>query len=190
MSRLPAKTRDQLDDKGQALWDQILETRGADLVGEDGGFRGPFNAFVYAPEVGRRLADLGGVLRFKTSVDRRLLEMAIITIGAHWKAEFEWWAHSRMAREFGISDAVIDAVQHGRTPTFEADDERVVHEVALELATTGHLLDATYQAGVGVLGEQGMFEITALCGYYTLISFLLNAFEVPLPPRATPAWSA
>jgi hypothetical protein len=33
-----------------------------------------------------------------------------------------------------------------------------------------------------------MVELVAICGYYTLISFLLNAFEVPLPDGATPAW--
>ena len=30
----------------------------------------------------------------------------------------------------------------------------------------------------------------ALCGYYTLISFLLNAFAVQLPPDALPMWAA
>jgi hypothetical protein len=31
-------------------------------------------------------------------------------------------------------------------------------------------------------------ELVSLCGYYTLISFLLNAFAVPLPPDASPMW--
>jgi hypothetical protein len=31
-----------------------------------------------------------------------------------------------------------------------------------------------------------MVELVSLCGYYTLISFLLNAFTVPLPPDALP----
>jgi hypothetical protein len=29
----------------------------------------------------------------------------------------------------------------------------------------------------------------SLCGYYTLISFLLNAFDVPLPPDTPPMWA-
>ena len=28
----------------------------------------------------------------------KLSEIAIITIGARWQAEFEWWAHAPMAR--------------------------------------------------------------------------------------------
>ena len=35
-----------------------------------------------------------------------------------------------------------------------------------------------------------MVELVSLCGYYTLISFLLNAFAVPLPPGASPAWAS
>jgi hypothetical protein len=35
-----------------------------------------------------------------------------------------------------------------------------------------------------------MVELVSLCGYYTLISFLLNAFAVPLPPDAAPMWAA
>jgi hypothetical protein len=34
-----------------------------------------------------------------------------------------------------------------------------------------------------------MVELVALCGYYTLVSFLLNAFTVPLPPGALPMWA-
>jgi hypothetical protein len=34
-----------------------------------------------------------------------------------------------------------------------------------------------------------MVELVALCGYCTLISFLLNAFTVPLPPDALPMWA-
>jgi hypothetical protein len=28
----------------------------------------------------------------------------------------------------------------------------------------------------------------SLCGYYSLISFVLNAFDVGLPPGQEPAW--
>jgi hypothetical protein len=35
-----------------------------------------------------------------------------------------------------------------------------------------------------------MVELVSLCGYYTLISFLLNAFEVSVPPGAKPMWPA
>ena len=187
-SRLPYLRYDDLDPDRRALWDAIVGSRGAALVNDQGGLVGPFNAFVHAPGVGRRLASLGHVVRFETSVERRLSEVAIITVGARWKAEFEWWAHARMAREHGVASAVVDAIGRGEEPPFEADDERAVYAVARQLADHGQVDSGAYAAAHRLLGDAGMVELVSLCGYYTLVSFLLNAFTVPLPPGAAPAW--
>ncbi len=188
MSRLPFVRYDQLDDTGSALWDHVVSTRGAVVVRPDGGLAGPFNPWVTVPDLGQILVELGTRLRFRTSVERRLLEMAIVTVGARWQAEFEWWAHARMARQHGISDGVLDALAAGRTPHFEADDERVVYAIASQLASAGRVEDEAYDAGVALLGDRGMVELVTLCGYYTLVSFTLNAFAVDLPDGVRPTW--
>lgn len=189
MNRLPYLRRDDLGPDGQEVWDSIVGSRGAALVNEQGGLVGPFNAFVHAPDVGRRLTSLGKVLRFETSIERRLTEVAIITVGARWKAEFEWWAHARMARKHGVADAVVDAIGRGEEPTFEVDDERTVYTIARQLTETGRVDQGAYAAAQHLLGDTGVVELVSLCGYYTLVSFLLNAFAVPLPPGVPPTWS-
>lgn len=187
--RLPSITQTELDGTARELWDTIVSSRGAAVQGPDGALIGPFNAFVTAPDVGRRLAELGGILRFETSIDRRLLEVAIISTGARWHSEFEFWAHARMAREQGVTKEVVDAIARGDdAPPFERDDERLVHAVATQLRASGRVDDATYAAARELLGDRGLVELVSLCGYYTLISFVLNAFEVPLPEGATPRW--
>jgi 4-carboxymuconolactone decarboxylase len=65
-----------------------------------------------------------------------------------------------------------------------------VHLVARQLLTTGRIDAPTYAAAQELLGDRGMVEIVALCGYYTLVSFTLNAFDVPLPPGEEPTWPA
>ncbi|HUA29130.1 MAG TPA: hypothetical protein VMC03_09600 [Streptosporangiaceae bacterium] len=189
-SRLSYLRRDELDPAGQAVWDAVVGSRGNDLVNAEGGLIGPFNAFVHAPGAGERLSALGQVLRFETSIERRLSEVAIITVGARWKAEFEWWAHARMARRHGVPDEVVDAIGRGEEPPFTADDERTIYQVARQLTGTGQLDSATYAAARGLLGDTGMVELVSLCGYYTLVSYLLNAFTVPLPEGAEPAWGS
>ena len=66
---------------------------------------------------------------------------------------------------------------------------RAVYAVARQLASLGRLDQEAYDAAHGFLGDAGMVELVSLCGYYTLISFLLNAFAVPLPPGAAPMWA-
>jgi 4-carboxymuconolactone decarboxylase len=190
MSRLPYLRRDDLDSDRRQVWDSVVGSRGDQLINEQGGLAGPFNAFVQAPDVGRHLTALGRVLRFETSIERRLSEVAIITVGAAWKAEFEWWAHSRMARRHGVPDAVVDAIGRGEDPPFEAADERTVYAVARQLTESGQVDQETYDAAQRLLGDAGVVELVSLCGYYTLISFLLNGFAVPLPPGAAPTWPA
>ena len=189
MSRLPYARRSDLAQAGQEVWDGIVGSRPADLIGEHGGLIGPFNAFVHAPGVGRRLSALGATLRFRTSIERRLSELAIITVGARWNAEFEWFAHAPMAREHGLSEDVVAAIGRGDDPPFQDDDERVVYAVARQLSQVGRLDQSVYDAASALLGNEGMVELVALCGYYTLISYLLNAFDVPLPAGATPMWA-
>lgn len=188
MSRLPYLRYDDLGPDGQRLWDALTGSRGSDIVTEQGGLTGPFNAFVHAPGVGRRLSALGHVLRFETSLEPRLSELAIITVAARWQAEFEWRTHSRMAAEHGVPAAVIEAIGRRAEPPFDAADERVIYEVAGQLADTGRLSPDAFSAARQLLPEAGLVELVSLCGYYTLISYLLNAFTVPLPPGARPAW--
>lgn len=189
MSRLPYLRRDEIGPDGQHVWDKIVGTRTGELVNSHGGLTGPFNAFVHAPGVGRSLTPLGAELRFATTIERRLTEVAILTVGARWQAEFEWWAHARMARRHGVPGAVIDAIGRGEDPPFTAGDERAVYAAARQLAATGRLDEDAHEAVRRLLGDSGAVELVTLCGYYTLISFLLNAFDVPLPVGATPQWN-
>jgi 4-carboxymuconolactone decarboxylase len=190
MTRLRSLTRSELDDQQARLWDGITSSRGAGVesTGPEGGLIGPFNAFVHVPEIGRRLSSLGGYLRFETSIERRLTEVAICTVGAHWRSEFEFWAHAPMAIEHGVDADVIDALRDGRAPQFERDDERVVHAVATQLLNDRRVDDITYAAARRLLGERGMVELVTLIGYYCLISMMLNLFDVPLPEGESPNW--
>jgi 4-carboxymuconolactone decarboxylase len=192
MTRLRPLTRSEHSDEQAELWDGIVGSRGGgaiDLVDAAGGLVGPFNAFIHAPRIGRRLSSLGGHLRFQTSLERRLSEVAICTVGAHWRSEFEFWAHAPMAIEHGVDPAVVEALRDGHPPSFERDDERIVHAVISQLLNDRRVDDETFTAAEAVLGETGMVELAALVGYYCLISMTLNLFEVALPAGETAIWA-
>ena len=179
-----------LSDEQRELWDGLTESRGGgvDLVDADGHLVGPFNAWLHVPKIGRRLSSLGAYLRFRTSIERRLSEVAICTVGAHWRSEFEFWAHAPMALEHGVDESFVAALRAGERPMFELADEQIVYEVARQLLNDRRVDDATYADAEGLLGEAGMVELVALIGYYCLISMLLNLFEVPLPPGEETVW--
>jgi len=78
MSRLTRKNYDDLSDEQQTLYNQITETRQITANGQIGG---PFDAWLLNAEMGKRIVGIGGFFRFRTSVDRRYVELTILVTG-------------------------------------------------------------------------------------------------------------
>ena len=65
-------------------------------------------------------------------------------------------------------------------------DEKAVYDFTNALHRDHVVDDATYAEATAQLGETGVTDLVGLCGYYTLISMVLNTFEVPVPGGAKP----
>lgn len=183
MPRLAPPDPSNLSPEQQRVQDAIVS-------GPRGVVEGPVGIWLHSPEFADLAQNLGRYCRFDSPVPRRLLEIAILVTAATWRAKFEWWAHSRMARDAGVADAVIDAIYEGREPEFEREDEAVVHAFARALHDERRVPDDLYARAVGVLGERGVVDLTGVLGYYTLVSMTLNVFEVPVPEGAAEPFAA
>ncbi len=64
-----------------------------------------------------------------------------------------------------------------------------MHRFACELTEEKRLRDETYRKAAALLGDRGVVELVTLLGYYAMVSMILNAFRVPMPPDATPPFS-
>ncbi len=181
MSRLVNRTYNELSDEQQSLYDQIIETR---QIKPDGKIGGPFDAWLLNAEMGKRIVGIGGFFRFRTSVDRRYVELTILVTGHFWQAQFEWYAHEPMALKAGVPQKVVDAIRIGETPIFEHEADKVTFELCQELHNKHQVSDSTFDAAVEQFGEQGVAELVNLAGYYTMVSMTLNTFKVPLPKDA------
>jgi 4-carboxymuconolactone decarboxylase len=155
-------------------------------AGERGGMNGPFNVLLRSPEIGDAAQKLGAQLRFHSSLKPRQRELAIIMTARAWTAQYEWTAHSRLALQAGISKAAVDAIATGKRPAGLQADEQVVYNFCDELLKTHQVSDAAFHAAVEKLGERGVVDMTALVGYYHLVSMILNIDRYPLADGATP----
>ena len=151
------------------------------LLDDRGGLAGPFNAWVHRPDLGIVVQGLGERLRFHGTLPGAAREIAILTVGAKWMAEYEWWAHVRIGRREGVADETIDAIRRGERPLLADPVDQASYDFTAALLETGRVDPASYDAVRALLGDGGLVELVTLAGYYTLVSFTLNAFEVPLP---------
>lgn len=188
MSRLTPITGVDASDEQREVRDAVIATRGPQMVGPDGALVGPFNAMIVSPRIGRRFADLGAAVRHESSLPDDLLELAICTTGAHWRSEFEWWAHRRLGLEAGLDPEALDAIAAGDTPELASPSQRAVHELTTELLVTTRVSDSTWAAAAAHLDEVQLVDLVTTVGYYCLISSVLNTFEVPLPDGVASRW--
>ena len=64
--------------------------------GPRGGVRGPFLALLHVPELADRIQHLGELIRYNTSLGRKLSELAIIVTARGLRCQYEWFAHSKI----------------------------------------------------------------------------------------------
>lgn len=179
--RLTPLERDALDPVQTAVWDSIAASG-------RGGVGGPFIPLLTSGELCSRVERLGVFIRFECSVPMRLRELAILVVGAHWRAAYEWFAHAPIAAAQGIPEAAIQAIGVGRDPGLEDAADRAVHAFVAELLRTGRVADATYAPVRALLGDKATVELTALVGYYSLLAMQLNTFQVRPPPTVPIPW--
>src|SRR5581483_7464042 len=98
----------------------------------------------------------------------------------------EWSVHAPAAASAGLSRSVIAAIAERRTPAQCEPDEATVQAFCAELHTQHVVSDATYQRALALLGEAGIVDLCALCGYYGLLALVLNVARTPLPEGAVP----
>jgi len=181
MSRLPPRSREDLDPAQQTAWDRIAS-------GARGGVGGPFLALITSAELCARVEQVGVFIRYECSVPQRLRELAILCVGEHWRAAYEWYAHARIAAAQGIPEPVIQAIGHAQTPPFDQDDDRIVHDTVRVLLRRGVVPDEIYAPAQALLGDKGMVELTGLVGYYSLLAMQLNVFQIAPPPPFKAPW--
>jgi 4-carboxymuconolactone decarboxylase len=140
---------------------------------------GPFGAWVRAPSIGLEAQALGAAIRYNTSLDERVKEVAICTVGIFYRSKFEYSAHRSLAIKAGVSAAALDQLAANEEPDFTGP-ELISHTIASQMLNQHRILDETYRTGVEAFGEDGMVELVTTVGYYCLISLTLNSFEIPL----------
>jgi 4-carboxymuconolactone decarboxylase len=157
------------------------------VSGKRGKVPAPMIAWLRNPELARRGQRLGELLRFETSLDPELSELAIIICGRHWTSHHEWTAHKRLALEAGLDPrTVADIAARKVDPYLRDERERAVFRVSSVLLAQSKIDADLYAQGVKALGETGMVELVAILGYYCMVALTLNAFEIGLPDSFAP----
>lgn len=180
--RLKELSENELDDAQRKVYRNIAG-------GVRGSVRGPFAVLLRCPELTDRVQKLGEYCRFQSSLSPRISEFTIIITAREWTSEIEWAAHSKLAVKGGLGEDVVEDLRLGRRPKGMKEDESAAYQFCIELHQKKEVSDATYAVALKHFGENGVVDLMAISGYYTLVAMVLRVSQKPLPagtPDALP----
>lgn len=151
--------------------------------------RHPLNLYRMLPHAGDSAASgflaLGSALLRDNELDSQLREIAILRVGILSRASYEVHQHKRVARNVGMSDATLAALDIGADTSGLSDDERLVLEFTDVVFRDVKAPDALFQRVATRFGHRQTAELVLTIGFYMLVSRFLENFEVDIEPAGT-----
>ena len=184
--RLPVLDETTMTAEQRRVYDLIASGPRAAVVG-------PLRVWLTSPAMAERAQALGQYVRYDSVLPQHLSELAILVTARIWSSGFEWSHHAPIAREAGVPPGAVDAIGRGERAEFEDPQMAAVFAYVVELQRDRGVTASAHAAALKALGEQGVVDLVAICGYYGFISMTINAFGVPdgdgpkLPAIALPA---
>lgn len=177
MPRLPFPAdTDAFPEETRAAVRYILETRKS--------MPPPSSYLTYAGKAGCLLSDLVDHLRHRTSLTAAESELAICTAVRAANADYIWDAHVKLGLAAGTRQEAIDAVDTYAALDHLTADEALIIRFGRELLEAPAVSDETFEAVRSRYGENGLLELTALMGVYTMNATILRVMEHKAAPEA------
>jgi len=189
--RLPPIPPEELAADQKALYDDMkagVSTKydAFTTMREDGAILGPWNAWLHQPEVGAAFWTVTKAMTAFKVLPDPVRQIVILVVGARFKAAYELYAHTAVARaRHEISDEHLAALAAGRRPPDLSEQEAAAHDAAAALLDGGPLSEPIYRQAVTHFGEDGVAELIYLVGHYCFVSTTLNGFAIGVPDDNT-----
>lgn len=174
-ARLPYLERQDLDEAGQQVFDQLPGRT------PDGKLGGPLAFAAYNPGVAKALFDLhnaavGGTL------NAHVRELAIMVACRETHYDLEWNAHEAAAVRAGVDAGVIDIVRNMGPLTGIGEQDATVIRFGHQLFSDRRVDSATFAKAVDLFGPEGVMDIVAVMNTYAVSGFYAIAVdEQPAP---------
>lgn len=174
MSRIPLLPLEGMPEKTRAM-----------IIGGKSGLSGlNINKMVaHAENSARHFMRFGNSLLTQAKLEPKLRELAILRIAALCHSHYEWYQHEILAREVGVPEVQIDAVQGSLTGDVFSDREQAVLKYTEEVTFHVKASEEAFTALKSFLDNREIVELTLTIGFYNLVARFLENTGVELERR-------
>lgn len=142
-------------------------------------------ALAHSPNGARAFGTLVNFIRFKSRLDPRLREMAILQIGYLTRSPYEYSHHVKLGREFGVADDDLRAIAEetaGR-PTKLDQLARTVLRAAREMTLDSAVSDETFAVLRAELDNELLLDLVMTIAVYNGVVRLLATLQIDVEPE-------
>jgi 4-carboxymuconolactone decarboxylase len=142
------------------------------------GFAGALNVYrtmAHHPPLLRAWAPLRQHLVKNSALGPVRAEIVILRAAHRMGSSYEWAHHISRSRALGMDDARIAAIA-GRP---EGEDGLLVRAVDA-LLDLRHLPDEIEAELAGAVGREGVLDLIAIVGFYSVLGYILMTYDTPL----------
>ena len=139
---------------------------------------------VNSPDMARAFNGVGNFIRFKSKLDSRLRELAILQVGWLEKSEYEFTHHVKIGKEFGVTDDDIKALMEeteGKTSKLEPL-ARAILKGAREMVKNLAMSDATFAEIKKDLSNEHMTDLVLTIAFYCAVVRVLATMQIDNEP--------
>jgi len=171
MARVPYASRESVEPKYTALFDQLERERGKPV-------ENVFTAIANIPEVCEAVLHMATSLRKQTVIDRRFRELAVLTVGLETKSEYEFDHHWNSAVKAGVPREQLEELANFETCDLFNGEERAVMRYAKEVTRTGEVSEPTWEALGRFLDLKERMELVVTVAWYNCVVRILLPLEI------------
>jgi alkylhydroperoxidase family enzyme len=165
---------DASDDPGvQEVIERIKDERGGNL-------HNLFKMLLNSPPVAAGYLGLGTAIRYRSSLDGRMRELAICEVARLTGSDYEWLHHAPAARQEGLTDEQLAALPDWQGATCFDAREQAVLAYADQMTIRIKVDDLVFDALRHYFTAQDIVELTATVATYNLVARFLIALLVDL----------
>lgn len=173
MARIGPASREDVPLGQREAFDRFVEERGGVPPS------GPLAVMLNAPEMLERGEHLRAYLRGNSAdLSATIRELAMLVTARENDCQYIWHAHAAAGRRAGLKDELIDNLRDKRPLTGISPQESAVVAYGQEYFRTRRVSQAAFDTALKEFGVRGLAELTSLMGYYALLAFNINAFEM------------
>jgi alkylhydroperoxidase family enzyme len=139
---------------------------------------------VNSPDMALAFNGVGSFIRFKSKLDPRLRELAILQVGWMEKSEYEFTHHVKIGKEFGVTDKDIEGLMaetEGKPSRLEPL-ARAILKGAREMVRELAMSDATFAEIKRELSDEHITDLVLIIAHYCAVVRVLATMRIDNEP--------